>query len=29
MREVLKVKICERVGPGLLTAVEFLHWKVE
>ena len=29
MREVFKVKICERVGPGLLTAVEFLHWKVE
>ena len=28
MREVFKVEICERVGPGLLTAVEFLHRKV-
>ena len=28
MREVFKVKICERVGPGFLTSVEFLHRKV-
>ena len=28
MREVFKVTICERVGPGFLTAVEFLHKKV-
>ena len=28
MREVFKVKICERVGPGFLTAVEILHKKV-
>ena len=28
MREVFKVKICERVGPGCLTSVEFLHRKV-
>ena len=28
MREVFKVKICERVGPGFLTSVEFLHKKV-
>ena len=28
MREVFKVKICERIGPGFLTAVEFLHRKV-
>ena len=25
MREVLKVKICERIGPGFLTSLEFLH----
>ena len=28
MREVFKVKICERIGPGFLTSVEFLHRKV-
>ena len=28
MREVLKVKIWERVGPGFLSVVEFLHRKV-
>ena len=28
MREVFKVKICERIGPGFLTALEFLHRKV-
>ena len=28
MRGVFKVKICERNGPGFLTAVEFLHRKV-
>ena len=28
MREALKVKICERVDPGFLTTVEFLHRKV-
>ena len=28
MREVLKVKICERIGLGSLTAMEFLHRKV-
>ena len=28
MREVFKVKICERIGPGFLTSVEFLHKKV-
>ena len=25
MREVFKVKICERIGFGFLTAVEFLN----
>ena len=25
MREVLKVKICERIGPGFLTSLEFVH----
>ena len=29
MREVFKVRICERVGPGFLTAVEFLQTKVQ
>ena len=28
MREVFKVKTCERIGPGFLTSVEFLHRKV-
>ena len=28
MREVFKVKICDRIGPGFLTSVEFLHRKV-
>ena len=28
MREVFKVKICERISPGFLTSVEFLHRKV-
>ena len=28
MREVFKVKICEGMGPGFLTSVEFLHRKV-
>ena len=28
MREVFKVKICECIGPGFLTSVEFLHRKV-
>ena len=28
MREVFKVKICERIGPGFLSSVEFLHRKV-
>ena len=28
MREVFKVKICERIGPGFLTSVEFLYRKV-
>ena len=28
MREVFKVKICERIGPGFLTSVDFLHRKV-
>ena len=28
MRELFKVKICDRVGPGFLTAVEFLRRKV-
>ena len=28
MHEVFKVKICERIVPGFLTAVEFLHRKV-
>ena len=28
MREVFKVKICERIGPGFLTPVEFLQRKV-
>ena len=28
MREVFKVKICERIGSGFLTSVEFLHRKV-
>ena len=28
MREVFKVEICERIGPGFLTSVEFLHRKV-
>ena len=28
MREVFKVKICERIGPGFLTSVEFLHRKM-
>ena len=28
MREVFKVKICERIGPAFLTPVEFLHRKV-
>ena len=28
MREVFKVKICERIGPGFLTSVEVLHRKV-
>ena len=28
MREVFKVKICERIGPGFLTSAEFLHRKV-
>ena len=28
MREVFKEKICERIGPGFLTSVEFLHKKV-
>ena len=28
MREVFKVKICERIGPGFLASVEFLHKKV-
>ena len=28
MREVFKVTICERIGPGFLTSVEFLHRKV-
>ena len=28
MREVAKVKICERISPGFLTSAEFLHRKV-
>ena len=28
MREVFKVKICERIGPVFLTSEEFLHRKV-
>ena len=28
MREVFKVEICERISPGFLTSVEFLHRKV-
>ena len=28
MREVFKVKICERIDTGFLTSVEFLHRKV-
>ena len=28
MREVFKVKNCERIGPGFLTSLEFLHRKV-
>ena len=28
MREVFNVKICERVGPGCLSTVEFFHRKV-
>ena len=28
MREVFKVKICERISPGFLTSVDFLHRKV-
>ena len=28
MRELFKVKICERIGPGFLTSVEFLDRKV-
>ena len=28
MRVVFKVKTCERIGPGFLTTVEFLHRKV-
>ena len=28
MREAFKVKICERVDPGFLTTLEFLHRKV-
>ena len=28
MREVFKVKICARIGPGFLTSVEFMHRKV-
>ena len=28
MRELFKVKICERIGPGFLTSVEFLDKKV-
>ena len=28
MRVVFKVKICEHIGPGFLTSVEFLHRKV-
>ena len=28
MCDVFKVKICERIGPGFLTSVEFLHKKV-
>ena len=28
MREVFKVKICERIGPGFLTSVKFLHRKL-
>ena len=28
MREVFEVKICERVGPGFLSAVELLRKKV-
>ena len=28
MREVFKVKICERIFPGFLTSVEFLHRKM-
>ena len=28
MREVFKVKTCERICPGFLTSVEFLHRKV-
>ena len=28
MREVFRVKICERIGPRSLTSVEFLHRKV-
>ena len=28
MREVFKVKICERIGPGFLTSLKFLHRKV-
>ena len=28
MREMFKVKICERIGPGFLTSVEFLHRRV-
>ena len=28
MREIIKVKICERIGPGFLPSVEFLHKKI-
>ena len=28
MREVFKARICERIGPGFPTSVEFLHRKV-
>ena len=28
MREVFKVKICERIGPGCPTSIEVLHMKV-
>ena len=28
MREVFKVKVCERIGPGFLTSWESLHKEV-